>query len=250
MLESILRKFIGNQASITVFDIDKDQDLLWRKSTLHRVLNKITPLLIYGGLNESLVETINDMGNELGLPSTSKSYYAISKSTELIKQNLILFSKVNANGKWIFSLIQVNADDIKSLLITAWINFKMANILIIFSDNKSTIFVMSYNPFCFKENQHGAFLTEEVNLETLPSILEKIERIFERKVRNLQNYPLKAFVLKSNSDQNKILDMEMRKVFEKTLKTKFTLFVPANSRISNESFNGKIKFLLFKNFQF
>lgn len=248
LLESIIRKFVGNQASISIFDIDNTDILSRRKSVLHRIINAITPVYVYKGLNESLARKITDMGDELEVPSTSKSYVVMSASTNLVARKLKCFASINTNGKWIFTLVLVDSADVDALLIKAWNEFKMANIFVIFSDIQSNLFVKSFNPFRLRENQHGTFFNEAVNMETLSKILRKVDGIYDKKVRNLQNYPLKATMFKETSDQNEILDMEMKKIFEKILNTNFTIFQPSDykyhgTRLPNGTFTGEIEAL-------
>lgn len=247
LLESVIRGFIGNQASISVFDIDKDRSLDSRKDVLHQVLNAITPVFVYDGLDSILVEEISDMGGELENPLKAKSYVAMSASTALIDENLKHFARINTNGKWVFSLILVTSEEVEALLIKAWTTFRMANILAIYSDLVMDLFVKSYNPFQLKGEQHGVFFTESVNIETLLAINKELIGVFERKVSNLQQYPLKATKVPETSEQDVILDTEMKKIFEKILNTNFTIFESSEgkfqrTRFPNGSFIGERTF--------
>lgn len=247
LLEAVLRAFIGDdQASISVFDIDKDLLVDVRKDLFHKDLNSIRPVFVYDDLDSGLAEQITDMGGDLDNPLTSKSYAMMSTSTILIEENLKNCAKINTNAKWIFTLIEVTSSDVEALLIKAWQRFKMANILITYSDHDLNLFVKSYNPFKIKEDQHGAFWTEHIKDETMETIFKRLDRIFEKKVRNLQNYPLKAVRFPKISEQDEILDSDMKKIFETVLNTNFTVFETTEEKFvttkyPNGSFTGKSK---------
>lgn len=233
LLRNVYEDFIGNeQASIAVFDIDTNKAADIRKDALHKVLNSIRPVLVYDDLNAEIAEEISDMGGDLDSPLTSKCYVAMSTSTALIEDNLKFSAKVNTNGKWIFTMIEVTSADVEALLIRAWSVYMMTNILITYSDLNSDLFVKSFNPFELNGKQHGKFYTQAVQDETLPEIRKELDNVFRRKVRNLQSYPLKATRFPEPSGQNAILDEEMQKIFKTMLNTNFTVFEANEGKFS------------------
>lgn len=243
-IETILRRFLTHQSTISIFNVDNSLSLQKRESSVMRLVQSVAPVIVYDRLNEALVMKINDMGNEMNVPSTSKAYFILTTSHDVIKNHLELYSKINTNGKWIFLMIDVEALHVESLLITAWATHKMANILVLQSSSRSDLIVVSYNPFELKGNQYGTFWKSDVNEKTIGTVLERVGNIFRSKVRNLQNYPLKSSQFQDNSVQNQILDKEMVNVFQKVLNSKFTFIQPFHgqyhgTRLQNGSFTGK-----------
>lgn len=240
-LDNIMTKFLENQESVTFFDIDQSITLKIHTIMILKILQSILPVKVYGGLNKALAENIHDMGNELSIPSTTKSYFVISMSTDLFFDKLRLFSQVNTNGRWFFVLVNVEQTQVKSLLTSAWTAHKMANILVLYLDKQYKMFIESYNPFKIKDKQRGTFWNSVVNYQNIPAILKMVENIFETKVRDLQHYKLKAAYFSDISYLNSILDKQMMEVFEKTLNTKFTFVGPRDGRyLGTRQPNGSI----------
>lgn len=242
----IIEAFFVDQESVTIFNVDKSLELREQESSVAKVIQGIAPVMIYDELCDELAVKISDMGEELDLPSTTKSYLLTTASIDLMTKYLPLFAKINTNGKWIFAMIDIKQSEIESILVKAWVEHHMANIVVLmfFEDEMR---VMSFNPFELHNNKHGTFWSpSEVTSENLSDILEKLEDIFDGKVRNLQNYQLFATRFLEISEHNKILDKEMMKVFETTLNTKFVLTSSLDgeyhgNRLDNGSFTGSIR---------
>lgn len=244
-LEKILETFLVHQESVTVFNFDKSFYLREQESSVVEVIQRIAPVMIYDELWDEMVERINDMGDELNLPSTTKSYFSTTADIDLMKKHLPLFAKINTNGKWIFAMINIKLSEIESILVEAWVEHKMANILALMVAGDE-MRVVSYNPFELHNDKHGKFWSVEVTSESLSGILNKLENIFDAKVKNLQNYKLKATKFFDISENSAILDNEMMKVFEATLNTKFVIdALPEGQihgyRLSNGSFTGAMR---------
>lgn len=240
-VEVLLRKFLVNQESITIFSVYKSSELLGIKRVYLKILASIAPLIIYDRIDEALVEKIHDMGTEISLPSTTKAYFALSPSASLITQHLKFFSGINTNGKWVFAMRAVDQTEVDKVLQTAWTEHKMVNVLILFWDSNSKMFVKSYNPFV----RMNRFWTFEVLHENLDVILTKVENVFEKKVTNLRDYNFRATKFLDGFVHNNINDQEIMFIFEKVLKTKFIL-VPVRDaagrgvRLPNNTFTGEI----------
>lgn len=245
LLGKILEEFFLDQESVTIFNVDKSLYLREHESAVAEVIQKIAPVMIYDELWNELASRITDMGDELNVPSTTKSYFLTTASVSLTIKHLPLFAEINANGKWIFTTVELKQSEVESILATAWNQYKMANILALtFIDDKMS--VVSFNPFETQNEKHGKFWYSEVNSESLLKILKKVSNIFDMKVKNLQTYFLKATKFLDISEHNKLLDAEMMKVFEKTLNTKFTFAVSRDgdyhgTRLSNGTFTGSIR---------
>lgn len=244
LFETILHAFLTKQDSITVFNVDQSLDSTTYDDLVLQMMQSIKPVRIFDGMNEEFVKKYNDMGDELNLPSDTKSYFVLSTTTELLRSNLHFFSRINANGKWIFVIVNVDPKSVELLLINAWNEHKMANILVIFSDSHSKVFIKDYNPFKLVDGQHGSFWTSEINEKYILYISKHIENIFEKKVTNLHNYPLKASFYHGQFDYNRKYDEEMSRIFEKVLNTQFSIVNPnfGNSLSVDETFTGELTF--------
>lgn len=220
LVESIVRKHLSGHESVKVFDLDKTLSLDYEMQIL-RTLQSVTSVTIYEGINETLTESFNDMGDELNVPSTSESYFVLTTSSGLLVENLNLFSRINTNGKWIFTLIRVKLSEVDALLVSAWRDHKMANILVLFSDNEARFYIKSYNPFVMNRGTLGKFWTAEIKHDNIEMILKQIENIFEKKLTNLRDYQLTASIFFDTFKHNRMLDYVMLDVFEGSLKTKF-----------------------------
>lgn len=246
LVEHVLRKHLSGHESVKVFDLDKTLSLDYEMKML-QTLQSITSVTIYEGINEALVKSFNDMGDELNVPSTTESYFVLTTSSALLVENLHLFSQINTNGKWVLVLFHVKGREVNALLVSAWRDHKMANILVLFSDQEARFYIKSYNPFVMNRGSPGKFWTAEIKHETIEMILKQIENIFEKKVTNLQDYQLKASIFFDTFKHNRILDHVMLDVFEEVLKTKFSFVQTtdgSNSRgnqLPNGTFTGDIK---------
>lgn len=223
-VERILRPLLKHQDSVTVFKVIPDNSLTLLKNhdAALQMIQSLVPVKVFDGIDESVVSMFHDMGDEYNSPSTIKSYFVLTDSTEELNQNLKFFSKINTNGKWIFALIGVNSRQVELLLMEAWNVHKMTNILALFSDKHSKTFIKSYNPFNRSGSEFGSFWTSELNNETI-SMVDQIKNILQRKVTNLQNYPLKASIYPNKFQHNQILDETMKEVFEKALNIRLVL---------------------------
>lgn len=244
LFETILHAFLTKQDSITVFNVDQSLDSTTYDDLVLQMMQSIKPVRIFDGMNEEFVKKYNDMGDELNLPSDTKSYFVLSTTTELLRSNFQFFSRINANGKWIFVIVNVDPKSVELLLINAWNEHKMANILVIFSDSHSKVFIKDYNPFKLVDGQHGSFWTSEINEKYILYISKHIENIFEKKVTNLHNYPLKASFYHGQYGYNRKYDEEMSRIFEKVLNTQFSIVNPnfGNSLSVDETFTGELTF--------
>lgn len=242
-VEKILRPLLKHQDSVTVFKVipDNSLKLFNNHGSALQMIQSLVPVKIFDSIDEIIVNKFHDMGDEYNSPSTIKSYFVLSTATEVLDQHLKFFSKINTNGKWIFVLIDVNPRLIESLLMEAWNVHKMTNILALFSDKHSKTFIKFYNPFKRSGSEFGSFWTSELNNETI-SMADEIKNMFERKVANLQNYPLKASIYPNKFQHNQILDDTMKEVFEKALNAQLMLVhIPlGNSKGVGGTFSRKL----------
>lgn len=241
LCKDIVETFFRGQTSVTVFK-DRSSKHLFRSEVI-RLIQTIAPILVYDGISESLVERIHDMGDELNVPSVTKSYLAMSESADWISLNLNLFASVNTNGKWIFFLVNVEKSAAESLLKEAFEKHKMLNVLVIFVNQKSKVFVGSFNPFQLNgENRRGKIWLQEVKRENLSQISGKIERKFNKKFKNLQRFELKVSTFYEASKTSDIINEAIPELFKKTLNCKLKYFETSDgiygSRLPNGSFTG------------
>ncbi|CAO1426657.1 unnamed protein product [Diamesa serratosioi] len=197
-----------NEQSVTMFDIDKKVDLDSIKNEVIKNLHSTVSLLFYNGLNDSLVHEINDMGDELVSPSTTKGYVVITGSLSILKHSVMWFENINTNGKWMIFVTDLELQDVKSFLRDAWINNKMLNILIVLITSKQLKFnVISYNPFILNDDEsRGQFWNKELNPHTKSLVLNYINGLFETKIKNLHHYPLKVIMFESEMTAMPIYD--------------------------------------------
>lgn len=191
-----------------MFDIDKNKDLDCIKNEVIKSLHSTVSLIVYDGLHDTLVHEINDMGDELVSPSTTKGYVVITASLSILKQSVMWFENINSNGRWMIFLTDLELKDVKNFLKDAWTNNKMLNILIILIDIKQLKFnVISYNPFILNDNEkRGQFWNEELNADTKAIVLNYIDDIFGTKVQNLHHYSLKVIMFESEMTAIPIFD--------------------------------------------
>lgn len=68
----------------------------------------------------------------------------------------------------------------------------MLNVLAIFVDRQSNIFIASYNPFEMDKNRKRRRMsTSEVEQENMHQNLNKVHKIFDNKMKDLQGFVLK-----------------------------------------------------------
>lgn len=242
LITSVITSFVAKQESVTVFDVDKSEKLFGRKSALYRTIHSSIPILIYDGLDETRASAINDMGGELEVPSITKSYFVISSSAKILEANLKHFATINTNGRWFFGLIGVEKSEVENVLRTCWTKHRMTNIVGMSLNPDKKINVQSYNPFNVVNNQ-GTFSSEELNIDSLPKILNSIENFLDQKVKMLKNYKFIATRFIDKSDHSLILDAEFMEVFQKILNVQFTIEPPSDGlffgkRLRNGSFTG------------
>ena len=84
----------------------------------------------------TLVDQINDMGDELVSLSTTKGYVVITGSLIILKGYLTRFARINTNGKWMMFIIDLEIPKAKTFLKDAWTHYKMLNIIVILVDLK------------------------------------------------------------------------------------------------------------------
>lgn len=234
--KNIVESFLQGQDSVTVFKDDKSKDFY--RSEIIKAIQTIVPVLVYDGINEDLADKIHDMGDELNVPSMTKSYLALSESSEWINLNLNLFSKVNTNGKWIFFLVNFEEDKAEILLENGFKKHKMMNILLFFIDRRANIFVASFNPF----DRLNKFWLMKVKFKNLPEILDKVKKVFEKKVENLNGFELKVSTFYEASKTSDILNEPIPELFKKALNCNFKFSETSDgiygSQLPNGSFTG------------
>lgn len=86
----IVKGFMHGQESVNVFKSSKS--INYDENEIIKTFQTVSPVLVYEENNEVLVEKIHDMGDELNVPSVTKSFLAMSESTEFISSNLNFFS--------------------------------------------------------------------------------------------------------------------------------------------------------------
>lgn len=240
--KAVTEKFFHAQRSITVFNVDETKTL--KTNQILQVLETVAPVKIFNYINENLANKIHDMGEELDLPKTTTGYFIISESIEKVKQNLKFFSRVNTNGKWFLLLYNVKKTKVESLLITAFENYKMLNILSVYLDEISKLYVSSYFPFEINGVQRGKIWTEALKHKTLLEILYQIEEIDNKKIANLHQYSLKVSVVdkKLKSEIYDVMDSHIFEIFQKTLNCNFKFIASRDgsfgSRLSNKTYTG------------
>lgn len=239
----IVELFLNDQSSVTIFNSMKANNFY--DDSIIKAMETVLPALIYSSINESLADSINDMGDELNVPSNSKSYFGMTNSVEWIFDHLKHFARINTNGKWMFFVEKVKRTDIELLIVSAFKNHKMLNVLIIFVDLNLNIFVASYNPFeLVSNNQRGEIWIKEVKQENLPEILPKIDKICEKKVENLHEFELSVSTFYEPSKMSKLTDEPIPFLFQKALNCKYRYFETAGniygSRLPNGSLTGEM----------
>jgi hypothetical protein len=242
----IVDLYLNDQSSVTVFNSNGAKRL--QNDIIIKAMEDVLPATIYTEINDALVEKIHDMGDELNVPSTSKSYFAMASSVDWFYSKLDLLSKVNTNGKWIFLLVNVEKEDVELLAVSSFKNHKMLNILMIFIDSQKGVFLSSFSPFRINnQGRRGEIWTKEVNLQNLDDILSKVDRICEKKVEDLQGFELKVATFYEASKISEILDRPIPFLFKKFLNCEFKYYeTPGNtygSRLENGSFTGEFQML-------
>lgn len=69
------------------------------------------------------------MGENIRSPSTANGYMVFVDDIKMFLGYLLKFSKINANGKWIFIFKTMPFNKVENVLEQAWIRHKMLNIL-------------------------------------------------------------------------------------------------------------------------
>lgn len=242
LCKDIAKTFLSGQESVTVFNANRLRENY--PNGVLKAIEAILPLLIYDEVDEVLVTKIHDMGDELNLPSMSKSYMVFSESTDWIALKLNLFSRINTNGKWIFFMSHIEKREAEILLKKAFEKHKMLNILTIYVDKQLRIFTASYNPFKLdNQGKRGKMWSREVKIENLSKVLEKVDKVFEKKVGDLQGFELKVSTFYEPSKISDFLNEPMPDLVEKALncKLKFVRTEDGNfgTRLANGSFSGQ-----------
>lgn len=181
----------------------ENQDTFVVKLFIMECLHRKLPVIVYSKWNLQLVRQINDMGFELNSPSVTKGYLVVSQSSRLISKNLKLMSQINANGRWIFVIINAKISEIKSMLIDAWSDFKMINNLVLLIDwNQTQLTVISYNPFI----AHGKFWIENVSMKTIAVVSACTTNLLSKKIKDLQGFTLNFTMFDSESTATPVQD--------------------------------------------
>lgn len=184
-------------------DRTENQETFAVKLFIMKSLHFKLPVIIYNKWNLELVRQISDMGFELNSPSVTKGYLVISQSSRLISDNLKIMSQINANGRWIFVIINAKISEIKSMLIDAWSDFKMINNLVLLIDwNQQQLMVISYNPFTEQEK----FWIEKVSMKTIADISACTTNLLNKKIKDLQGFTLNFTMFESESTATPIKD--------------------------------------------
>lgn len=240
--KDIAKTFLSGQESVTVFIANSLQETY--SNGVLKAVEAILPVLIYDQVDEVLVMKIHDMGDELNIPSMSKSYMVFSESTKWIVWKLNLFSRINTNGKWIFFLTNIEKREAEILLKKAFEKHKMMNILTIYVDTQSRVFTASYNPFKLdSQGNRGKMWSREVKIENLPKILEKVDKIYEKKVKALEGFELKVSTFNEPSKISEFQNEPMSDLVEKALNCKLKFVQTQDgtygTRLPNGSFSGQ-----------
>lgn len=245
--KNILRTYLNDQSSVKVFNFEENES--FQNDIIMKALQTVLPAVIFSEINENIVDKHNDMGDELNVPSTSKSYFAMASSMDKIYSKLHLLAQMNINGKWVFLFVKVTTKNAEEFIIATFKNYKMLNVLIFLIDDEQKVSVMSFNPFHLDSSgQRGEVWVDEVKLQNLPRILAKIDGMCEKKVQNLNGYELKVSTFYETSEISKIIDEQIPSLFKKSLNCKYKYFETQGntygSRLPNGSFTGEIGLFL------
>lgn len=223
LLSEILEKYLLDQESVIFFNIKTTNGTLGnytiKEAYFLSNLAKIRPVIVYKGLNQSNVDRLSDMGNEMKQPSTTKSYLSITAYKPHLLNSLKYFSKINTNGKWIF-IVAMKSEDVKDVFIKAWQDYQMSNIMFIFEKSYNKFHIAMFNPFDRSESSYGKFYEIEINKKNLNSILNLIEEFSRRYGRKIINYELKKLTVFGDGGFNSILDNQMEDLFDFAMKIK------------------------------
>lgn len=248
--KAVTEKFFHGHRSITVFNVDETKTL--KTNQILQVLETVAPVKLFDYINENLVNKIHDMGDELDIPKTTTGYFIISESIAKVQKNLKYFSRINTNGKWFVILYDVKKTEVESMLITAFEKFKMLNVLSVYLDEVSELYVSSYFPFEINDNtQRPKIWTQILENKTILEILHQIEDIENKKIANLHQYTLKVSVVdkKLKSEFYDVMDSHIFEVFKKTLNCDFKFIVSRDgtfgSQLSNKNYTGMNQFITF-----
>lgn len=242
-VRNIMVKCLTGKESITMLKVESLKNFSLQQNKMYQIVESIKPVYVFNSINETSVKTINDMGNELEVPLTTKSYFLMSENIHLMTRNMKFLSQLNTNGQWIFFLMNFRKSDVENVLKFAYSEYKMLNLLVFFLDLDSTIHVATYNPFKYNENNvRGEVFSLQVNLENLSNILINIENFFDKKVANLYGDSLNITYCPEISVMNTFLDNEMFDVFKRKLNCSLN-FVPTQdlvfgSRLPNGTLTG------------
>lgn len=240
IIKNIISKCLVGKESITIFAMETSRNFSKQQNKMYQIIELVKPVYVFNSIDETLAEKINDMGNELEVPSTTKSYFVMSENISSLSRNLKLFSRVNTNGQWIFFLMNFQMIEVHNLLKTAYKNYRMLNLLIVFFDLESLMYVATYNPFKINKNSHGEVFSLQVNLENLQQIVQNVDNFFDKKVGNLQGYPLNVSYYSELSVLNTFLDFEMFEVFQRKLNCTFNYVQTRDSAFGLRLPNGTL----------
>ena len=96
------------------------------------------------------------MGSELEVPLATKSYFVMSENIYLMSKNIKFLPRLNANGQWIFFLMNFRNSYLENLLKHAYAEYKMLNLLAFSFDLDATTHVVTYNLFKLNRKKfHG-----------------------------------------------------------------------------------------------
>jgi hypothetical protein len=241
VIKNIMTSCLSGKESITVFKAENSRNFEKQQTKMYQLIGSIKPVFVVNNINETSVETFNDMGNELEVPSTTKSYFVMSENVETLTRNLKLFSRVNANGQWIFFTMNTNKAQVEDLLIRAFDSYKMLNLLVFSLDIKSEMHVSTYNPFTEdNRNTRGEMVYFPISQENLPIIVENLKNFFNKKVSNLHGYPLNISYSTDVSVLNSFIDFEIFEVFKRKLNCTFNFFRTRDSMFGSKLPNGTL----------
>lgn len=245
--KNIVKSFLSDQSSVTVFKSKESKDNL--VDVIIEAIESVLPALIYDEITETLAETINDMGDELNVPSRTKCYLAFGFSVDWIYKQLKFFARINTNGKWILFLVNVEKVDVELLILQAYQSHRMLNILIFFIDHREEVYLTFYNPFKLDSfGNRGEMWTGELKQKNVPTVLSKIHKITEKKIEDLQGFELKVSTYSGASQLSQIFDGPIANLFQKTLNCKYKFFQTHDnvygSRLPNGSLTGELNHCL------